>query len=386
MNTGYGKGIGVLAAIGLVALAGCTGTEKKIHTPPSVSIISPANRATGVPASAEIAYTARNATRTTVQLTNAAGLPVAGSARADQTSWVPSTHLQYGTTYRVTVTATGTDGRTAVRTVTFTTMRQPGGEVTAHGWFNDNQVLGIGAPVVLTFDTPVPPSQRAAVQRRLFLQSTPVQEGTWNWFSGTEVHYRPRVYWRPGTQLALHALFAGVPLGGGRYGRNDVNLEASITPSAMVIMVDDTTKRLTVVQNGRVVRTMAASLGRKSMPSSSGNMVIMTINRSEVFDSSTFGLTGAGSYRETVQYPFRLTWGGQYIHSAPWSVGAQGQYDVSHGCTNISPENAAWLFKQAHVGDPVLVRNTGRPLTWGDGWTDWNVSWDQYKQGSAIKK
>jgi hypothetical protein len=32
----------------------------------------------------------------------------------------------------------------------------------------------------------------------------------------------------------------------------------------------------------------------------------------------------------------------------------------------------------------VTVKNTKRKLAWGDGWTDWNVSWDTYLKGSAL--
>ena len=42
----------------------------------------------------------------------------------------------------------------------------------------------------------------------------------------------------------------------------------------------------------------------------------------------------------------RVTWTGEYLHSAPWSVGAQGSANVSHGCVNMSPANAAVDVRQ----------------------------------------
>jgi len=65
-------------------------------------------------------------------------------------------------------------------------------------------------------------------------------------------------------------------------------------------------------------------------------------------------------------------------------VASQGHTDVSHGCTNVSTANAKWMYENSHVGDPVTVKNTKRKLVWGDGWTDWNVSWDSYLKGSAL--
>jgi lipoprotein-anchoring transpeptidase ErfK/SrfK len=133
---------------------------------------------------------------------------------------------------------------------------------------------------------------------------------------------------------------------------------------------------------------MPASLGKPATPSSSGAMVIMTRNPKELFDSSlgTGGtpVNAPGGYKLLVYYTMRLTWGGQFIHAAPWSVASQGKTDVSHGCTNISTANAQWLYENSHVGDPVTVEHTKRKLSWGDGWTDWNVGWDTYLKGSAL--
>ena len=55
-----------------------------------------------------------------------------------------------------------------------------------------------------------------------------------------------------------------------------------------------------------------------------------------------------------------MTWSGVYVHSAPWSVDSQGYLNVSHGCINLSPDNAAWYFDTVHIGDPI---NVGKVLT-----------------------
>jgi len=353
----------------------------------AVSVTTPADGASGVPASVELTYRTKNAKSAAVELTNAlSGAHVDGALRPDGSSWVPAQALKYGTKYTAKVTATGTDGSTAATTASFTTMAEPGD--TSHMLSNmgDNQIYGIGAPIVLTFTKSIPEQARAAVQRRLFVTSTPPQEGIWNWFSDKEVHFRTREYWQTDTRISIQALFRGVPLGDGVYGDDDLAIDASIVTSALRIEVDDAAKQLTVTQDGKVVKTVPASLGKAKTPSSSGNMVVMTRAQQEVFDSSTSGIpvNSPGGYRETVYYPLRLTWGGQYIHAAPWSVGQQGRFDVSHGCTNIAPDAAQWLYNVSHIGDPVIVKNTGSPLTWGDGWTDWNRDWNEYVKGSAI--
>ena len=57
---------------------------------------------------------------------------------------------------------------------------------------------------------------------------------------------------------------------------------------------------------------------------------------------------------------------------------------MSHGCVNVSPSNAKWLFDKTLIGDPVVVKGTSDKLAYGDGWTPWNVSWADFVKGSAL--
>ncbi len=85
-----------------------------------------------------------------------------------------------------------------------------------------------------------------------------------------------------------------------------------------------------------------------------------------------------------VKYAQRVTYSGEFLHAAPWSVGSQGYANVSHGCVGMSPSNAQWLFGLTKVGDPVEVTGTDRPMEAANGYGDWNVPWREYKQGSAL--
>jgi lipoprotein-anchoring transpeptidase ErfK/SrfK len=148
---------------------------------------------------------------------------------------------------------------------------------------------------------------------------------------------------------------------------------------------DASTHQMDVVENGRTIRTMPASLGKPSFPSSSGVMVIMDKRAKAMFDSSTYGLPvdAPGGYRTPVQYAMRLTWGGEFIHAAPWSVADQGRRNVSHGCINVSTPNAAWLYGRVQMGDPVIVRNTGTQVEVGNGWTAFSASYSSWLSRSA---
>lgn len=377
--------VAVALAVLVIAAGGCTAKPAGPgRAPLTVRITNPPDGTTSVPASAEIAYTASAGGDITVRLVDAAGQTVGGAARSDGSAWVPGTALDYATKYTATVTVAH-DGATASATSTFTTMAKPANLVDVHSWIGDDQVVGVAAPLVVTFGKDVPDSRRAAVERRLFVHSEPAQQGVWNWFSATEVHYRPREHWRPGTKLDLRVGTGGLPWGGDWYGRHDLTVRASVGPD-LEIVVDNATKQMTVTRDGTLLRTIPVSLGKPSTPSSSGNLVVMVKNEWEWFDSSTYGVPADSpdGFRTKVLWPMRLTWGGEYIHAAPWSVADQGHRNVSHGCVNISTEAAAWLWGLVHIGDPVTVRGTEHHLDWGNGWTDWDRPWEEYLRGSAL--
>jgi lipoprotein-anchoring transpeptidase ErfK/SrfK len=391
------KIIAVLAVVATLGLAACSdskpegawqgggggGTgQTQDHSKAVAKISEPAAGATDVPASAEIKFSAEQAASSKFELKDADGNAVDGNLRDDRSSWVPAAALEYGKRYTATLTATDAEGRQATATSTFTTMAKPAATVRVSSFLGDNTVVGVAMPLIVRFSRNVPQDKRADVQRRLFVTSNPRQEGIWHWVSPTEVRYRPKTYWKPGTKISYRLATGGLPMGEGYYGRSDITVVASVG-RALSLTVDNKNKMMTVTQDGKVLRKIPVSLGKAKTPSSSGTMVVIEKLRKTVFD--TFAELGpTEGYRTDIEYAQRLTWGGEYIHAAPWSEGVQGQTNVSHGCVNISMANAKWLFGITKMGDPVVVKGTERRLENGNGWTDWNMSWSQYVKGSAI--
>jgi lipoprotein-anchoring transpeptidase ErfK/SrfK len=242
--------------------------------------------------------------------------------------------------------------------------------------------VGVGMPMIVRFGQGVPEKYRADVQRRMTVTATPAQVGIWHWISPTEVHYRPKAYWKANTKISYKVQLAGVKMGDNAYGRSDLTVDLK-TGRAFVMTVDNKTKKMTVRQNGKVIKTILVSLGKKSTPSSSGTMVVIEKKRKTVFDTLE-ELGPDEGYRTKIDYAQRLTWGGEFIHAAPWSEGVQGRTNVSHGCVNVSMKMGAWLFSRTMLGDPITVKGTSRQLKNGNGWTDWNMSWDEYVKGSAL--
>ncbi|WP_203993570.1 L,D-transpeptidase [Micromonospora lutea] len=348
----------------------------------SVNISEPAAGAKDVPASAAIAFAAEQAEDVEVKLTDAEGEVVEGSLADDGRSWLPSKALTYGAAYTATVTATGDDGLPATATSDFTVMKKPEKQVRIISFLGDDQTVGVAMPLIVKFGRAIPEQYRADLQRRMTVTSEPVQEGVWHWVSPTEVRYRPKEFWQAGSKVSYRVQAGGLPLGDGWYGRADLSVDIAIGPK-LLMTVDNRTKRMTVTRDGETIKTIPVSLGKKSTPSSSGTMVVMEKLRKTVFD--TYDELGPeDGYRTKIDYAQRLTWGGEFIHAAPWSEGQQGTTNVSHGCVNVSMANGAWLFNNTKVGDPIVVKGTERKLTNGNGWTDWNVSWAEYVKGSAL--
>ena len=348
----------------------------------SAAITSPAVDANDVPASAEIAFTTKDATATTIELKDASGKAVKGALTSNGQVWLPASQLSYATTYTATVTVTDEDGKTATATSTFTTMAKPANQIRVSSFLGDGDVVGVGMPLIVKFSRSIPGDYRDDVQRRMTVRATPAQEGIWRWVSGTEVHYRPKTFWKANTTLTYRVQAGGLPMGNGWYGRADLTVDAKIGPS-LVMVADNKTKQMTVTQNGKVVRTIPISLGKPSTPSSSGTLLVMEKFKKTVFDTRD-DPDPANRYVTDIEYAQRLTYGGEFIHAAPWSVASQGRTNVSHGCVNMSMANATWLFNLTRIGDPITVKGTERKLKSGNGWTDWSMSWDEYVKGSAI--
>ena len=107
----------------------------------------------------------------------------------------------------------------------------------------------------------------------------------------------------------------------------------------------------------------------------------------KLMDSSTVGIprNSPDGYYEHVFWSVRISNSGEFVHAAPWSVGSQGRANVSHGCVNMSTENAQWFFKLARPGDVVTVTGSPKkPNSWTLGVADWNISWSRWREGSAL--
>jgi lipoprotein-anchoring transpeptidase ErfK/SrfK len=298
--------------------------------------------------------------------------------------WAPATELTYGTTYTLTATAEGeASGADPVEaTSTFTTVT-PGSLTTPSVGPLDGTTVGVGMPIRVYFEHPV--TDRAAVESHLLVSSSTPTDGVWSWVDDSEVHFRPSDYWPAHTEVTLEADLYGVGLGDGVWGAKDRRVSFSVG-DRHVSIADAATHTLEVYDGDRLVQTYPMSAGSPDTPSYNGPHVVTEMNRERIMDSSTYGVPvdSPDGYRTPVEWAVRLSDSGEFVHAAPWSVAQQGRENVSHGCINLSTENARWFFEFSQPGDVVEIRNSDAGTLTSDI-SDWTVPWDQWRAGSALE-
>jgi lipoprotein-anchoring transpeptidase ErfK/SrfK len=321
-----------------------------------------------------------------VTLVDAAGAAVSGAVQqeegADTAVWAPQTPLAYSTQYTLTATAVNEDDEEATATSTFTTVTPATLSTPGIGPL-DGMTVGVGMPIRVYFDDPV--VDKAAVESHLVVTSTPATDGVWNWFSDTEVHFRPSAYWPAHTEVRLDANLYGIPFGEGIWGEKNRTVGFTIGEKHVSI-ADASTHTMEVYDNDQLVQTFPISAGSPDNPSYNGAHVVTELNRNRIMDSSTYGVPvdSPDGYRTPVEYAVRISDSGEFVHAAPWSVAQQGNTNVSHGCINMSTNNAAWFFNFSQPGDVVEIRGSSAGTLRSDVY-DWTIPWEEWQAGSALK-
>jgi lipoprotein-anchoring transpeptidase ErfK/SrfK len=308
-----------------------------------------------------------------------------GTLSADKATWTAKDRLEPATTYHVHTVVVDHNGVTKTRHSRFRTQDLSLDQQTYPSFAPlAGQTVGVGMPVIVRFDVPV--TDKAAIQKHLSVTSTSHQKGAWHWISDTEVHWRPAHFWKPGTDVTVSADIDSVPAGKGIYGQLSRSETFHIGRS-VVSKVDIATDQMKTYINGKLAKTTPITTGKPGFTTRSGVKVIIEKFRHKRMDSETIGIahnSPNGYDLGDVEYAMRITYSGEFLHAAPWSVAEQGSSNVSHGCTGMSTANAAWLYANSKVGDVVEYTGSHRPMTLTNGYGDWNESFAQYRQGSAL--
>jgi lipoprotein-anchoring transpeptidase ErfK/SrfK len=340
---------------------------------------------TGVPIDREVRLTATGGTLRTVKVTSAVG-PLSGELSTDQTTWVSNGRLEPGVDYRIHSTGVRSDGQRVVKDQKFHTEDLTLDEQTYPSVAPlQGETVGVGMPVIVTFDIPV--TNKASIEKHMSVSASPRQPGAWHWISDQEVHWRPKSYWRAGSSVAVDVDINSIPAGAGIYGQESRHVEFDIG-DAHVYKVNMDTHQMRVLSNGSLLRTIPITTGEEpKFTTRSGVKVILEKFRSKRMNSETIGIdrnSPDGYDIDDVEYAMRVTYSGEFVHAAPWSVGDQGYANVSHGCTGMSTANAGWLYNMTLRGDVVEYTGTDKPMELTNGYGDWNLDFADWSAGSAL--
>ncbi|MFB7051983.1 Ig-like domain-containing protein [Streptomyces vinaceus] len=320
----------------------------------------------------------------TVKVSDGKGGELPGKIADDGKSWTSERNASPGTDYKVE--AQNTDSQSA--SAQFKTVAADKVNKVTINPGKATPVVGIAQPVSIVFDNPV--KNKAEVEKHLKVTTSNNTEGSWGWFkdySGNDrVDWRPKEYWKSGTDVKVEMNLNGVDSGqGGGMFVKDYNTEFKIGKDRR-LQVNLDTHKMTVTEDGQTVKTIPVSAGTPGgqKASWSGKMVLMAKEGTIRMDSQTVGL--GDSYDKMVDYSMRVTWSGMYIHAAPWNSGNFGRANTSSGCVGMSDANAKDLFAETQPGDLVEVTGDGSKgkADIGNGYGEWNLSWDEWKAKSAL--
>ncbi|WP_176741508.1 Ig-like domain-containing protein [Streptomyces sp. LUP30] len=347
--------------------------------------ITPGPGSHGVGINDPVGATVSNGKLTKVTMTAVAtGAEIPGTLSADGASWKPNGPLERATKYQITAEAADAKGRSATADATITTV-SPANDFIGHLSPEDGSTVGVGMPVTVDFDQAV--SDKAAVQSEIQVSSSSGQQVVGHWFNRHRLDFRPETYWKPGSTVTVTLTSQGI--------------QKTVTFTigrSQISTVDAKTKQLTVVRDGKTIRTIPISSGSAEHPTYNGRMVISEKFSHTHMNGASVGLTeknGKPSYDiKAVPHAMRLTDSGTFIHGNYWGADSVfGKVNTSHGCVGLrdvrgggdARQPAAWFFDHSMIGDVVIVKNSQDKtmLAPGNGLSDWNMPWSEWVAGSA---
>ena len=250
---------------------------------------------------------------------------------------------------------------------------------------SDGAQVGVGMPIIAYLSRPIADAQAFNAATRVTVDGKPVS-GAWYFEYKTglpgkpiEADWRMATYWPGHARIHMDLPVKGLSAGSGLSYNDDLSLDFSTGP-ANIVTVDDKSHVMTVVSDGVKWGSFPVSLGAPTTPTLHGIKVIME-------KGANICMTGPGYSECGIKYTQRLTYGGEYLHAAPWNTKhiAAG-IDSSNGCTNLTIADAEKLYGLLEIGDVVNYPDAnGRHMTMSDGYGDWNVSWATWLTGGLFR-
>ena len=411
---GWAVALGVVA----VALTGCSlapaasasptssqrptstsGSQLAADGPPSVTV-TPAGGTTEVGLDAALTVYAVNATVRSVTVEDNGTRETLPWAWANGgAEWTYGGGLDLDATYAVTATAVSPNGAETIATSTFRTITSANRLLTTVLSLSNGETVGIGMPIELEFNTPIPTAAQQAIVDHIAVVSNPPQPGGWYWFDDEDVHYRPENFWQSGTTVTVNADLNGVDAGNGYWGLGDWSTSFSVG-AAHLTVVNTQTRTMQVYNGdsattGQLIDSWPANTGKPGYDTIDGTLVVLghlpvvDMKSCPTFETAAACIPGGSEYYdENVYDDTAVSSDGYFIHAAPWvcwgdscSLYPYGDTNSSHGCINLSTDNAVTYYSWSQVGDPVEVVGSTLEASYSDGEGDWQTPWSDFTQG-----
>ena len=359
------------------AVGGASGANATTSTTKAPLVVDPADGATNVVLGSAVSVSADQGRLISVSVMSPSGQLLAGTMDPSGLSWRSTGKLLPSATYTVTVDGTNAKGR-PTHEVSHFDSQPPTAVLTATIFPNSGLTVGIGQPIAIRFNHPV--ANKTDLLSLLHVTMSNPVTGGWYWFSDRELHFRPQAYWPTGEQVSLTANLTNFDAGNGIWATADNSTKFTVG-DAHISTANVQSHTMTVTSNGATVATYPISAGRSKYPTMNGTHINLGKQQDVHMVSSSVGIpvNSPDGYDEHVFWDVLITDSGEYVHAAPWSTGAQGNSNVSHGCINLSPANATSFYNFSRIGDIIIVTGSPRPASTGDhGTMDWTVPFEKY--------
>ncbi|MBT2390036.1 Ig-like domain-containing protein [Streptomyces maoxianensis] len=399
-----GQGVAIaLTWAGLMAgLTGCTSEKLDVGSKPrsvedTIRVVpEDGAKGVGLEGPLEVRLPGGRIERVKVtQVEDAQPTEIHGEISEDGLTWKPDegTRLDLAAKYSVDVVALDAHGRRSARHTTFTT-RVP--ERRFIGYFKPEHRSTVGTGMIVSFDFNREIQDREAVERAIRVSSDPPVEIAGHWFSDERLDFRPRDYWKPGTEVTVELRLRDVEGAPGVYGIQQKTIAFTIGRS-QVSLVDAAKHTMEVRREGGVLATLPITAGAPKSTTYNGKMVVMEMFDVTRMNGATVGFkrrNGRGEYDiKDVPHAVRLTKSGTFLHGNYWAAPETfGSANVSHGCVGLRDVKggsgdtpAGWFFDRTLIGDVVEVFNSrDKKVDPANGLGGWNLDWKAWKAGSAL--
>ncbi len=377
----------------LILVTACGGSEDKKgggtdpdKQPSQASVtITPKDGAKDVATDGALKVSSSRGRLTSVKVQDDKGNPVEGKVTGGSL-WQPVGKLRAATTYKVDAVAVDDQLRESARHATFTTLVP---ENTFVGRYipEDGQTVGVGMPVSINFTRGITDPER--VQQGIKVTAEPSVPIAGRWFGNDRLDFRPEKYWKPGTKVTLDIDLKGVEGRPGVYGTQTKHISFTIGRS-QVSTVDVRAKEMSVVRDGKKIKTIPVTAGGPGTETYNGQMVISEKHEVTRMNGETVGFGGEYDIAD-VPHAMRLSTSGTFIHGNYWSGRSTfGSRNASHGCIGLydqrgggdSSTPAAWFYANSLIGDVVTVKNShDETIAPENGLNVWNMSWEKWRSG-----